>query len=88
LAAGPPASVLFYTLAPQKMIGWVRSPGSAQKVSLLEIVHDLPDYGRPIGRGNTANLENVLKFEPDQIDPSEQQVDALLKSAAASKRER
>ena len=26
LAAGPPASVLLYTLAPEKMIGWVRTP--------------------------------------------------------------
>ena len=26
LAAGPPASVLLYTLAPETMIGWVRAP--------------------------------------------------------------
>jgi len=62
--------------------------GLRRKLSLLESVRDLPDYGRPTGRGYTANLENVLKFKPDQIDPSEQQVDALLASATASKRER
>ena len=67
LAAGPPASILLYTLAPEKMIGWVRTPGPAEKAFLLESVRDLPEYGRLTGRGNTANLENVLKFKPDLI---------------------
>jgi iron complex transport system substrate-binding protein len=67
LAAGPPASVLLYTLAPEKMIGWVRTPGPAEKAFLLESVRELPEYGRLTGRGNTANLENVLKFKPDLI---------------------
>lgn len=67
LAAGPPASILIYTLAPEKMVGWVRTPGPAEKAFLLESVRDLPEYGRLTGRGNTANLENVLKFKPDLI---------------------
>jgi iron complex transport system substrate-binding protein len=67
LAAGPPASILLYTLAPEKMIGWVRSPSPAEKAFLLESVRELPEYGRLTGRGNTANLENVLKFKPDLI---------------------
>jgi iron complex transport system substrate-binding protein len=67
LAAGPPASILLYTLAPEKMFGWVRSPSPAEKAFLLESVRELPEYGRLTGRGNTANLENVLKFKPDLI---------------------
>src|SRR5262245_56239236 len=67
LAAGPPASILLYTLAPEKMIGWVRTPSPAEKAFLKESVRDLPDYGRLTGRGGTANLENVLKFKPDLI---------------------
>ena len=67
LAAGPPASILLYTLAPEKMIGWVRSPSPAEKPFLLPAVHDLPEYGRLTGRGTTANLENVLKFKPDLV---------------------
>jgi iron complex transport system substrate-binding protein len=67
LAAGPPASILLYTLAPEMMIGWVRAPSPAEKPFLLEGVRDLPEYGRLTGRGNTANLENVLKFKPDLI---------------------
>ena len=67
LAAGPPASILLYTLAPEKMIGWVRTPSPAEKAFLMESVRNLPEYGRLTGRGNTANLENVLKFKPDLI---------------------
>ena len=67
LAAGPPASNIRYTLAPEKMIGWVRTPGPTEKAYLQESVRELPEYGRLTGRGGTANLENVLKFQPDLI---------------------
>jgi iron complex transport system substrate-binding protein len=67
LAAGPPASILLYTLAPEKMIGWVRTPSPTEKAYLQESVRELPEYGRLTGRGGTANLENVLKFQPDLI---------------------
>src|SRR5262245_51295731 len=48
LAAGPPASIPLYTLAPEKMIGWVRTPSPAEKAFLKESVRDLPEYGRLI----------------------------------------
>jgi iron complex transport system substrate-binding protein len=67
LAAGPPGSILLYTLAPEKMVGWVRTPTAAEKEFLLPSVRDRPEYGRLTGRGNTANMENVLKFQPDLI---------------------
>src|SRR5262245_13347721 len=67
LAAGPAASILLYTLAPEKMIGWVRTPSPAEKAFLNESVRELPEYGRLTGRGGTANLEAVIKFNPDLI---------------------
>jgi iron complex transport system substrate-binding protein len=67
LAAGPPASILLYTLAPEKMIGWVRTPSAEEKAFLHPSVRELPEYGRLTGRGGTANLEVVLKFKPDLI---------------------
>jgi iron complex transport system substrate-binding protein len=67
LAAGPPASILLYTLAPEKMIGWVRAPTPAEKPFLLDSVRDLPAYGRLTGRGGSANIETVIKFKPDLI---------------------
>lgn len=67
MAAGPPASVVLYVLAPEKMIGWVQAPPAAQREFLLPTVRDLPELGRLTGRGDTANLEVVLKAKPDVI---------------------
>lgn len=67
LAAGPPASVLLYTLAPAKMVGWVAAPSPAEKPFLAPSVRDLPAYGRLTGRGGTANVESVLVAKPDLI---------------------
>ncbi|WP_026597292.1 iron ABC transporter substrate-binding protein [Methylobacterium sp. 77] len=67
LAAGPPASVLLYTLAPEAMIGWVRAPSPDEAAFLTPETRGLPAYGRLTGRGNTANVEAVLTLKPDLI---------------------
>ncbi|MBB6262071.1 iron complex transport system substrate-binding protein [Paenochrobactrum gallinarii] len=67
LAAGPPASVLIYTVAPEKLAGWVREPGAKDKEYLLKAVADLPTYGRLTGKGGTANIEAALAAKPDFI---------------------
>lgn len=66
-AAGPPASVMLYVLAPQDMIGWVRAPRDPQKPYLLPATRDLPELGRLTGRGDTLNLERLLAVKPDII---------------------
>lgn len=67
LAAGPPASVLVYVLAPEKLAGWVREPGAAEKTYLMPSVRDLPTFGQLTGKGGTANIEAVLTAKPDVI---------------------
>lgn len=67
LAAGPPALVLLYTLSPDRMVGWVRTPSAADKPFLLPSVRELPTLGRLTGKGNTANIEMVLATRPDII---------------------
>lgn len=67
LAAGPPASVLLYALAPEKMVGWVREPSAAEKAFIAAPYRDLPVTGRLTGKGNTANIEMVLAAKPDLI---------------------
>lgn len=67
LAAGPPASVLLYTLAPETMIGWVRAPSPDEAAFLTPETRGLPAYGRLTGKGNTANVEAVLTLKPDLI---------------------
>ncbi|KGM32606.1 ABC transporter substrate-binding protein [Inquilinus limosus] len=66
-AAGPPASILVYMLAPQTMTGWVRAPRAEDKPFLLPAVRDLPETGRLTGRGDTVNLEQLLAARPDLI---------------------
>ncbi len=65
--AGPPASVLLYVLAPEKMVGWTSRPRAAERPFLLPSVRDLPELGRLTGRGDTANVEVVIATKPDLI---------------------
>jgi iron complex transport system substrate-binding protein len=67
LTAGPPASVLVYVLAPDKLTGWVREPSAQEKEFLPPAVRDLPTFGRLTGQGGTANMEAVLAAKPDLI---------------------
>jgi iron complex transport system substrate-binding protein len=67
MAAGPPASVLVYVLAPDKLIGWNRRPRPAELPYLAPSVRDLPEVGRLTGRGGTASLEAVMAAKPDVI---------------------
>jgi iron complex transport system substrate-binding protein len=66
-AAGPPASILLYILAPEKMTGWPNPPTSEERPFIAPQYRDLPALGRLTGRGGTANLEVVLKVHPDLI---------------------
>jgi iron complex transport system substrate-binding protein len=65
--AGPPASVTLYTVAPEKMLGWARAPSREAQPFLPARYADLPDVGRLTGRGNTVNLENVVRLKPDLV---------------------
>jgi len=67
MAAGPPASAVLYCLAPDKLVGWPRALRPEEKPFLLPLTHDLPELGRLTGRGDTANVEVVLKAKPDVI---------------------
>src|SRR5215475_6158885 len=51
MAAGPPASVLIYVLAPEKLIGWNRKPRDVDLPYLSPIVRNLAEVGRLTGRG-------------------------------------
>jgi iron complex transport system substrate-binding protein len=66
-AAGPPASVLVFALAPDKLIGWTRAFRDDEAQWISENYARLPELGRLTGRGNTANVETVLKVKPDLI---------------------
>ncbi|MGH1571618.1 iron ABC transporter substrate-binding protein [Methylobacterium sp. P31] len=67
LAAGPPAAVLLYTLAPDLLAGWVSAPRPEALPYLEPRTRTLPAFGRLTGRGGTANVEAVLAAKPDLI---------------------
>ncbi|MBS0538480.1 MAG: ABC transporter substrate-binding protein [Proteobacteria bacterium] len=67
LAAGPPASILLYVLAPDAMIGWVPQPGEDAKPFLLPQVRDLPATPRLTLRDQSPNLGAVAALKPDLI---------------------
>lgn len=66
-AAGPPASILVYIVAPDTLTGWPRAPRPEERPYIAEPYRDLPATGRLTGRGDTANLERVLDTRPDLI---------------------
>lgn len=66
-AAGGPASIFLYTLAPERMLGWNRSLTPDERAFVPVPYADLPALGRLTGRGNTANVETVLAVKPDVI---------------------
>jgi iron complex transport system substrate-binding protein len=66
-ASGPPASILLYVLAPDRLTGWPRAPHAYERPFLAQAYRDLPETGRLTGRGDTANLEVVLRDKPDLI---------------------
>jgi len=66
-AAGPPAAIVLYTLAPELLIGWPRPNTREEREFLLPDIGSRPEVGRITGRGNTANLEVVLALKPDLI---------------------
>jgi iron complex transport system substrate-binding protein len=65
--AGPPAAILLYTLAPELLLGWTRSPEPGQCAFLGLGACDKPEVGRLTGRGNTTNLEVLLNLKPDLV---------------------
>lgn len=67
MAAGPPASVLLYSVAPDRMVGWVREFKDDEKEFIAAPYRDLPVHGRLTGKGDTANMEAVLAMKPDII---------------------
>ena len=66
-AAGPPASVLVFAIAPEKLVGWTRGMRPNEAQFFEERYARLPELGRLTGRGDTANVEVVLDAKADLI---------------------
>ncbi|MGE8516586.1 MAG: ABC transporter substrate-binding protein [Alcaligenes nematophilus] len=67
VAAGPPASVLVYCLAPHALLGWPFQLAPAARSMMEAAGFSLPYLGRLAGRGSTLSLENLLALKPDMV---------------------
>jgi iron complex transport system substrate-binding protein len=66
-AAGPPAGLLVFAIAPDKLTGWTRAMRPNEAQFFADKYAQLPELGRLTGRGNTANVEVALKARTDLI---------------------
>jgi iron complex transport system substrate-binding protein len=66
-AAGAPAAVLVYALAPEKLLGWPWPLSDAARALLAPPYRALPMLGRLAGRGSTLPLEKLVALKPDLI---------------------
>jgi iron complex transport system substrate-binding protein len=67
MPAGPPASVDLLIVAPEKLVGLTRALAPDAAAFLPSTAGSLPSLGRLTGRGNTMNLEAVVKSAPDLV---------------------
>jgi iron complex transport system substrate-binding protein len=67
MPAGPPASADLLMMAPEKLVGLTRALTPDQAAFFPPRIAALPGIGRLTGRGNTVNLEAVVKAKPDLI---------------------
>ncbi|MGQ4273601.1 ABC transporter substrate-binding protein [Terrihabitans sp. B22-R8] len=65
-AAGPPAGLVIYSMAPGSLLGWTRAL-SAEQLRMLPKDAAKPSTGRLTGRGGEANFEAVLRLDPEII---------------------
>lgn len=65
--AGPPAAVMIYVLAPEKLLGWHRQPSAAEKQLLLPAAGLLPTLPRLTGKGDSKDLTLLQASGPDII---------------------
>ncbi len=66
-AAGAPAAVLVYVLAPDALLGWPSRLDEDTRRLLPRVRADLPHLGRLSGRGSTITIESLLAMRPDLI---------------------
>ena len=67
-AAGPPAALPIWSIAPDLLAGWVRTPRGAELAFLPPQAATLPETGRLTGQaGDTASIEAVVASRADLI---------------------
>lgn len=66
-AAGPPASILVFAVAPDALLGWTTPFRAPERPYVPDKYANLPVTGRLTGRGGSANLEAVIALRADVV---------------------
>lgn len=66
-AAGPPAEVMLYALAPERLVGWTAKKSPEALAFFGEASRKLPLLGGINGRGTTVSFERLLAEQVDLI---------------------
>lgn len=66
-AAGPPAGILIYALAAEKLLAWPLPLDSRQRACLAAVARDLPFIGRPAIRGAETLFDPLSQWRSDLI---------------------
>jgi iron complex transport system substrate-binding protein len=66
-AAGRPAAITLFTIAPDKLLGWPQAFRDEEKAFLPERYAELPVLGGLFGRAKTNDLEVLVAAKPDVI---------------------
>ena len=64
LAAGQPAALLVWAVAPERLIGWPRAPRGQALAALPAAAAALPELGALTGGGSPPNLETLAARRP------------------------
>jgi iron complex transport system substrate-binding protein len=67
LGMSPVGTVLVYSLSPDLLIGWNYKPDPGELAFYQEPYRRLPVLGGWYGKGNTGNLEVIVKARPDVL---------------------
>lgn len=67
LAAGQPAAILIWALAPDRLIGWPRKPSERGLALLPPSAAAIPETGALAGGGSPMSLEAAAALRPDFI---------------------
>lgn len=81
-AAGPPAEVLLYALAPERMVGWTMRKSAEALTFLSAESRHWPILGGINGRGSTVSFETLIQKNVDLIVDSGVRNQTYLSTAA------
>lgn len=65
--SGTSAQMILYTLVPDHLVGWGKTPSKAQQKYISEKYYNLPEFGQFYGKNASLNLEALIAAKPQVI---------------------